>query len=774
MPDSSARWGICLHILRAALCLGLLLGAWAGTLLAEPPRRSPGPKLWLPPLGAGVDPMLIGGPVSDGGWLVVEFDAKVPDAERRALLARVGASVAQAIPDDALLVRAPAAAAGLLGADPRVITITRFHPAYKLAPPLAAGVRGEEGSTRLRLLLAPGAGKAGALARVEATGAEVSEVWESAMIVTAPDEAAIERLARLDDVLFIEPAVEARLYNDSSRGICQTSELTNYRVHQHGVRGQGEIVAVMDSGIDTQHCCFDAPSKIIDNRAWGGGKLGALCGNDHGTHVSGTTACNNAGNHDGLAPDAQLIMQDIQSDGFFACSVGSVSPPSDLAAAWQDAYDRGACVHTNSWGGGGNYYSGDSRAMDQFMWEHQDFLILYAAGNSGSSSGSLGVYSNAKNSITVGGTVNGSSYENMYSASSRGPAGDGRMLPDLLTPAQGVSSSRNRTYASCGWFTASGTSMAAPAAAGSAALVRDYYESGFYPGGVSSAVDGFSPTAALVKATMLVSTRNMTGSGTRGDRPNSDQGFGRVTLDDALWFADDPPAEQLRILDDRDSATGLSLAGEEQVFEVGLRSGAPLKVMLVWTDAPGSPSASKELINDLDLVVTTADGKTYRGNQGFSGGWTESVSDQADRLNNKEAVFLVAPYPGPVTVSVRAESLGDVALHPQDYALVVVGDTPAECSDTGGATGVGDSVLEDRSGSDVKSSWSDGGAASYVVYRGTSPDFMSQGPDPYRNDVTDEDPGQAGVQWTDAGAAGDSENYYYLYFAKNGCDELLP
>lgn len=48
-----------------------------------------------------------------------------------------------------------------------------------------------------------------------------------------------------------------------------------------------------------------------------------------------------------------------------------------------------------------------------------------------------------------------------------------------------------------------GTSMATPLAAGSAALVRQYFTDGFYPSGIKTAADAFLPSAPLVKAVMM-------------------------------------------------------------------------------------------------------------------------------------------------------------------------------------------------------------------------------------------------------------------------------
>ena len=48
-----------------------------------------------------------------------------------------------------------------------------------------------------------------------------------------------------------------------------------------------------------------------------------------------------------------------------------------------------------------------------------------------------------------------------------------------------------------------GTSMATPLAAGSAALVRQYFLEGFYPSGAATPAAAFAPSGVLVKAVML-------------------------------------------------------------------------------------------------------------------------------------------------------------------------------------------------------------------------------------------------------------------------------
>ncbi|HHN74830.1 MAG TPA: hypothetical protein ENK10_06325 [Acidobacteria bacterium] len=725
------------------------------------------------PLRGRIPPSLRAVP-GGGGLLLVAFDPGTAPDRVREILRRHGGKWLGYVPDSAALARVDAAAAGALAAEPAVRWVGPFHPFYKLSRalplPLPPGASGADplAGRGLDIHLAQDVDLAAGQALAGRLGLAVQQAGGGRLRLRVGGSAQALALLRAPEVVFVEPSFQPLLLNNSSRGICQSGTPGVDSLHDRGIRGGGQVVAVMDSGLDTAHCCFSGAGKVQDNRAWGGGTLGADCSGDHGTHVSGTAACENGGDHDGLAPDAGLLMQDIGKSG----NCVNVYPPNPLSDAWSDARSRGARVHTNSWGGGFNLYGGDSQAIDSFMWDNQDFLILYAAGNEGPAEGTLGIYSNAKNSVTVGGSGNGSSRESMYSASSRGPAGDGRMLPDLTAPAAGVSSARSGT--SCGWTSKWGTSMATPAVAGTAALAREYFVRGFYPTGTETIADGFEPSAALVKATLLISAREMSGSGVGGSRPNNNQGFGRLTLDDALWFEGEEAATRLTVLDDRDTSTGLATPGAVDTFQLDLPQAGDLRVMLVWTDAPGASFAGKALVNDLDLEVELADGSLYAGNQGFNGGWTTTTATARDRLNNKEAVYLQSLAAQTVTIRVVADSLGDVAAHPQDYALVVLSPASPTGCDAPPPDGVGNSVSHEKSGGELLASWADRGADHYVVYRGESPDFMNASPPPYQDAVTDEDAARPGVQWTDTGALGDGQTHYYLYASVNACGDEVP
>src|SRR5205807_7842803 len=138
---------------------------------------------------------------------------------------------------------------------------------------------------------------------------------------------------------------------------------------------------------------------------------------------------------------------------------------------------------------------------------------------------SMNPFAVAKNVIGVGATVNGPGLESVADFSSRGPAGDGRLKPDVTAPgvslwsAQGLDPGGDGTA----YWTLSGTSMATPTVAGSAGLVRQYYVDGWYPTGSKSATDGFTPSAALIKATIINSAREMTGAGAYANGERSEE-----------------------------------------------------------------------------------------------------------------------------------------------------------------------------------------------------------------------------------------------------------
>jgi hypothetical protein len=82
---------------------------------------------------------------------------------------------------------------------------------------------------------------------------------------------------------------------------------------------------------------------------------------------------------------------------------------------FQNAYNDGARIHTNSWGCSAegdpqfcNVYNGQARDVDAFMLDHPDMLIMFAAGNEGNvgDGNTVGSPATCKNCLTVGASQN--------------------------------------------------------------------------------------------------------------------------------------------------------------------------------------------------------------------------------------------------------------------------------------------------------------------------------------------------------------------------------
>src|SRR5436309_3510310 len=421
-----------------------------------------------------------------------------------------------------------------------------------------------------------------------------------------------------------------------------------------------------------------------------GGCNGHDDGINHGTHTSGSIGGDDGvwhvyngdasgsngttGPHDGQAFDASLEMQDLSADGN-SINFNSVT---DL---WQMALNRNSSIHSDSWGSCCNAYIQESADTDNFIWNNQDFLVVFAAGNCGSGFcgpppglHTMNPFAEAKNVIAAGATFNGPGLEDVADFSSRGPSADGRIKPDVMAPGVSVWSAQGADPFGDGtsYFQLSGTSMATPTTAGAATLVRQYFLEGWYPTASPQPANGFTPSAALLKSMIINSGREMTGTGAYafGETryPNFDQGFGRVTLDDAMFFAGD--ARGLSIDDHR---SGIN-TGDTVTYALAIGDPSEsVEVTLVWTDFPGTAGCSVCLVNDLDLAITAPDGTVYRGNQYTGSNPGESTPNPAgrDATNNVESVLvLTGVQVGLWTISVSGF---DVPQGPQSFALVMSG-----------------------------------------------------------------------------------------------------
>ncbi len=656
---------------------------------------------------------------SVAAYYIVQFKGPIT-TEMKAALSGTGASVMGYVSYNAFVVKADGYSIERVNQIGSVRWVGTFEPAYKLSPRLSPQF--DQLLQKQEALKAASAPVAPQIIQsvdqfidVQVLAFEPSQLnsimskvsmlggsdiaWSlnsSGMVRARMDRNVLAQLAREPGVMWIDRQDKYEVYNDIARWVVQSGDTVGFStpIHDHGIYGTNQTVTVGDTGLDYDHSAFSDPNHSIpgpDHRKVTAyytptGATGDLSDNgiDHGTHVSGSVAGDDGtwhvydgdpfgsngttGPHDGQAFNATLQIQDMSTDGFY------VSPPSDLHNMFQGALDHGSYIETSSWGSPGNSYGLDAQATDDFIWNNQDFIVLFSAGNDGPGLATMSVDSVAKNLISVGATGNGQYLQNVANFSSRGPTADGRIKPDVMAPGVGIWSAQGEDPALSQnkYWQLSGTSMATPTVAGSVALIREYYMTGWYPTGTRDLAEGFVPSAALVKATLINSAREMTGYGAYGNSeafyPNNEQGWGRVTLDDALYFRGD---SSKLFVDDNSSGLSTNTSYDYRI-SVGDPS-VPLKVTLVWSDYPGMPFTNPNLVNDLDLTVTSPSGTIYRGNAyyGSNPGQSEPDSTRVDHVNNVESVLVITGTSQGVW-QIRVSG-SNVPQGPQPYAVVVTG-----------------------------------------------------------------------------------------------------
>jgi subtilisin family serine protease len=596
-----------------------------------------------------------------------------------------------------------------------------YQPLYKISPAIAGMTAGDakreasQGDYRpVMIQVYPDADLGEVVRKMRdlgiqgIAGAKRNPFFSRVRLLLTPSEIAAlrEPLAGMRDVFWIDLEGRKVLLNDTTIWVGQSglSGGMTTPIFSQGIFGEGQTVAIIDTGIDADACYFRDTARGLPptNLCNGGttvntgqrkviavdflsssecsGGIGSTEWDtqNHGTHVAGTVAGDNFAHllthdgGDGMAPGAKLVIQDA---GFRTDNCGDLPgigcPVVDLNPIFQQAYTQGARLHTNSWGDNENAtvqnnYSAASQDVDEFLWNHKDDLIFFAAGNAGPGTGSVGSPSTAKSAVSVGATLRSTSANSMASFSSCGPTKDGRIKPEITVPGSNIVSARNDGNVgtnNCSTTTMSGTSMASPGAAGLTALIRQYYTDGWYPTGGKVSTNGFTPSGALLRATLVNSAVNMTGTTAI---PANCQGWGRVLLENALFFTG-----QTRKLWISDTAAPFNTGStnEDRTFTFTVGTGESFKATLAWTDFPSTPAAAVNINNDLDLIVTGPTGTVWRGNV-FSGG-NSATGGTSDRKNTLEQVLLATPAAGTYTVTVRSFNVPN---GPQPFSLVVTGN----------------------------------------------------------------------------------------------------
>jgi hypothetical protein len=660
--------------MRAACIRSAIVAAFASTAVAQVPgsldpvAKSHDQRLLL--LKAAEFDPLAATPVLPEGLAWGRDDAAPNDYFIVQLLSRIvardhddlqalGAEEIEYLPQNAFVVRAPGAAiAGLLSWH-RTRAIVPFEPAYRVDAQLLARANADRSATLdVVIALFPGCDTADATLRIREAGVDLFEpdVGTSETLLARLPADRLEALARVRDVQWIQPQPVASYRNNVTAWVIQSNVNGSTPIWNNNVKGENEIIGHIDGPIYMDSCFFDDPAvsspgpthrKVVSHH-------GSYASPDaHGTHTAGTCAgdkepINGSTINNGMAYHARIAHTNL-----------SLITGTNLKTKLDELYGDGARIFTNSWGDDTtNAYNTWSKEIDQFVWDNEEALVCWAVSNSSVITNP----ENAKNLLACSGALQ-SPNQDSHCTGGTGPTTDGRRKPEIMAPGCGINSADFN--ASCGVASMSGTSMATPAIAGGGAMVRQYFEEGYYPTGTATPSDGFTPSAALLKALLLDSSVNMTGI---TGFPSDLEGWGRLNLDRCLYFAGD--LRRLWVAD-IDGANGFNSSGESHTWYVRNNgNGIVMEFCLAFTDKYGNVNSSQPVVNDLDLELVDPNGTVYLGNV-WSGG-SSTTGGTPDALNNVERARFTAPPVGWWTIHVNASSV--TTTRNQSYALVVNGD----------------------------------------------------------------------------------------------------
>ncbi|GGF26573.1 S8 family serine peptidase [Hymenobacter cavernae] len=320
---------------------------------------------------------------------------------------------------------------------------------------------------------------------------------------------------------------------------------------------------------------------------------------------------------------------------------GGNSAPTGKGAAWQarlatssfaellpddgqQLAQAGVSVQNHSYGVGiENYYGLEAQAYDQQSVQYPSLVHVFSSGNEGTSASTSGTYRDlagvanltgqfkmSKNTISVGAT---DALGQVAPLSSRGPAYDGRVKPELVA------------------YGADGTSDASALVSGISLLLQQAYRDQY----------GTLPPSSLVKAALLTSADDT----------------GRPAVDFVSGYGQADAQGAVQVIQDKHFVNAAVSQNQEQITPLTVPAGTyELKATLVWTDPAADVNAAEALVHDLDLeLVHLATGQRWQP-------WVLSPHPDSlalpahrrpDHLNNAEQITLTLPAAGAYELRVR-------------------------------------------------------------------------------------------------------------------------
>lgn len=445
------------------------------------------------------------------------------------------------------------------------------------------------------------------------------DLWQVSLLADQVLQLAAASFVRFIHPLFIpQPLNNQAIAFTNTQGAHQPVALGGRDLH-----GEGVTVGVGDNA-DPDH--IDYIDRIRS--------FNPIVQTTHGFHTTGTTCGNGIKDerYKGFAPKC-----DVVEDFFSQIIANGATYNQDFAmVASNNSYGNilGDCGYAGT-------YDIYSQYSDQQMRDIPELLTIFAAGNdgrfvctpyTGGYATVAGSYQTAKNVLTVGDIGKTPLLEHLTSA--RGPVKDGRLKPEITAVGTAVISTINNNN----YELNAGTSIACPNVTGAAALLYQRYR---------QLHGGANPKSALVKTVLMNGATDLDIPG-----PDYRYGFGLMNV-----------GHSLTMLENSQYFSGTVNTGQEQTFTLNIPANtSKARIMLYWNDAAAAPLSVANLINDLDLTVTTPSSATVLPLvlDPSPGQVTVPASPGADHRNNVEQVTLDNPAAGTYTIKVKGFNVPEI------------------------------------------------------------------------------------------------------------------
>ncbi|OMQ07668.1 S8 family serine peptidase [[Flexibacter] sp. ATCC 35103] len=255
-----------------------------------------------------------------------------------------------------------------------------------------------------------------------------------------------------------------------------------------------------------------------------------------------------------------------------------------------------------------NFYGSLANVYDAQLFSNPDLTHCFSSGNTGLQGykSITGNFKQSKNSVVLGCIDQN---EVIMSFSSKGPAYDGRIKPELVA------------------FSTQGTSNSTALATGIIILMKQHYK----------VINNISLTNALTKAILINSAKDLGNPG-----PDFTYGYGNINAD-----------KSLKTISENRIIVGNLTSGQTNTHSITLPENTEnLKITLVWNDLPAEINSNISLVNDLDIEVISPDTTTFLP-------WIlnpDIPQQQAvrgkDKINNIEQVTIENPESRSYTINI--------------------------------------------------------------------------------------------------------------------------